>query len=177
MPFGDLESLSPPPGALRSVMTGATTNSRFDPSKRKQTISFSRVATPSRLLPQACCCSGATPDFLFWWVTWLLLAVFQSGFACTTGPTGRVGLATGNFRRMVAFGRGFQLSAWTIYPSPISACPAAPSSSKISVSGNSPLRSMIRLSSPFSPSTFSSITSHRPLLSRLHSSRTPILGK
>ena len=61
LPFGSFESLSPT--KFMSVITGATTRTRKEPSSGKQMTSFARgrftrLAPP----PHAYCCSGGTPD-------------------------------------------------------------------------------------------------------------------
>ena len=61
-----------PPGASISVITGATTKIRIDPSSGKQKISFARGQSSLLApLPQTYCFSGARSGRAFAWLTWL----------------------------------------------------------------------------------------------------------
>ena len=65
------------------------------------------------LLPQANCDSGLEPARALPCVMWLAAARSQRLSKCTTGPMGRFVRVTGNFRRIVAFGSGLNVSAPT----------------------------------------------------------------
>src|SRR5437879_12606573 len=89
LPFGSLEYASPPPVAFMSVITGATTKTRKEPSKRKHTASLTRgpfvLLAPLR---HAYGCSGRGVVFAFAWLAcWTELGVpwGQSSSTCR-GP-------------------------------------------------------------------------------------------
>ena len=80
LPLGYFEYLAPPPDAFMSVITGATTSTRNEPSRRKQTISLTRG--PLRALeplPHTYCCSGGTPAIALAWLMWSMLGGIHWG--------------------------------------------------------------------------------------------------
>src|SRR5207302_2298311 len=91
LPFGSLEYASPPPVAFMSVITGATTKTRKEPSKRKHTTSLTRGPfVLSAPLPHAYCCSGRRVGFAFAWLTcWTEWgSPWGSSYTTVPGPRG-----------------------------------------------------------------------------------------
>src|SRR5438128_2227393 len=77
----------PPPGASRSVITGATTRTRSDPSMLKQMISLAHTAsTREAPLPQAYCWEAGTSARAFPCARWLGAGADQSMLCETRKP-------------------------------------------------------------------------------------------
>src|SRR2546428_6692539 len=69
LPLGNFEYASPPPLAFMSVITGATTKTWKEPSRRKHTTSLTRgpfvLSAPP---PHTYCWSGGRVGFVFAWL-------------------------------------------------------------------------------------------------------------
>src|SRR6266511_1096208 len=100
-------------------MTGATTSTSSDPSRRKQTISLVRGRLSRfALLAHAYCCASGTPERLLAWEMWPEFAD-QSVVRYTSCPCGGVpGSDVGNgwpkVHTRTAPGSGYQLSSATM---------------------------------------------------------------